>query len=282
MVVLSWLILLSGAYPLLLAWNANRRTALLQAVYWAAVAWAVWGVTLLRLAAAPLEDAAPLRYLALCLTGCAFVAVLGARRPGVGAWNFVVAGLLAVLLLPVASGLGRPSLHWANALFLAGTLAAGVLNYLPTRLLPAALTLGLGCGLELPRWFPAETGGVAWADQMALPVGLLLVALTPWVALVAVVSAPLPAAEFDRLWVGFRDRFGLLWALRVREQFNRAAANAGWPVVLRWRGLRLLPGTKLPDLANQKEIVDTLVALLKRFGPEEGPEETAGGAAPAT
>jgi hypothetical protein len=281
MVVLSWLILLSGAYPLLLAWNANRRTALLQAVYWAAAAWAVWGVTMLRLAVPPQEGAAPLRYLALCLTGCAFVAVLGARRPGVLAWNFVVAGLLAVLLLPVAYGLGRPSLHWVNALSLAATLAAGVLNYLPTRLLPAALTLGLGCALELPRWLPAETGGAEWAEQ-ALPVGLLLVALTPWVALVAVVSGPLPAAEFDRLWVGFRDRFGLLWALRVREQFNRAAANAGWPVVLRWRGLRLLPGTKLADVADQKQVVDTLAALLKRFGPAEGPEETAGGAAPAT
>jgi hypothetical protein len=44
-----------------------------------------------------------LRYLALCLTGCVGVAVLGARRPGVGAWDFVLLGLLAVLLL-VAGG----------------------------------------------------------------------------------------------------------------------------------------------------------------------------------
>jgi hypothetical protein len=60
----------------------------------------------------------------------------------------------------------------------------------------------------------------------------------------------------------FRNRFGGLWALRVRDQFNRAAANAGWPVALRWGGLR---SVGYDDDAPLKG----LRALLKRFGPEE-------------
>jgi hypothetical protein len=67
----------------------------------------------------------------------------------------------------------------------------------------------------------------------------------------------------------FRDRFGLVWAQRVREQFNRAAANAGWPVRLYWQGLHLSAGAPLPEPAVQAEVVAALRALLKRFGPAD-------------
>ena len=50
------------------------------------------------------------------------MAVLGARRPGVTAWNFVVAGLLAVLLRPLFEGLGELRLGPAHLLFLGGAL----------------------------------------------------------------------------------------------------------------------------------------------------------------
>ena len=66
-------------------------------------------------AAWPGSRVAALGYTALSLTGCAGVAVLGARRPGVGPWNFVLLGLLAVMLLPLAEGLlSRGALHLAG------------------------------------------------------------------------------------------------------------------------------------------------------------------------
>src|SRR4051794_13551094 len=94
-----WGILLIAAAgaPLGRAWWANRTTALAHALGWAIAAWCAW------LAAVTVETA-PSQYLALVLTACAGIAVLGARRPGVGAWNGVIAGLLAVLLLPLAQG----------------------------------------------------------------------------------------------------------------------------------------------------------------------------------
>jgi hypothetical protein len=112
-----------------------------------------------------------------------------------------------------------------------------------------------------------ETGDLA----ETILAGRCLLAVSPWVALLRSYSTRRPRSEFDRLWRGFRDRFGLWWGLRVREQFDRSAANAGWPVHLGWRGLRRTgepDGTKLP-LEQQEEMVATLRAILKRFGPEE-------------
>jgi hypothetical protein len=79
--------------------------------------------------------------------------------------------------------------------------------------------------------------------------------------------APAPASELDRLWVAYRDRFGLVWGQRMCEQFNRAAANAGWSVVLGWQGLRAAGAGTPPSTA---QALATLQAVLKRFGPEEG------------
>ncbi len=95
------LLLLTGFYPLWRAWRANRRTTLRHAIGWSAAAWTAW------VGAAGLgPDTELARYLALALTGCAGVAVLGARRPIVAAWNFVVASLLVVLLWPVVERMG--------------------------------------------------------------------------------------------------------------------------------------------------------------------------------
>src|SRR5437764_449525 len=123
------ILVMTAAYPLARAWLAHRRTPLVHALIWAALAW-------LACEAAILSGEAGLRYLALCLTGCAGVAVLGARRPGVGAWNFVVVGLLALLLLPVAEGwmVATPlHLNGYHLVCLSAVVAVGILNYLPTR-----------------------------------------------------------------------------------------------------------------------------------------------------
>lgn len=252
---------LTGAYPLWRAWSANRETSLLQAVNWMVAAWTVWGLAALAGSAPwPGPTGLLLGYLALCVSGCAGVAVLGARRPGAGAWNFVVLGLLAVLLLPVAegwllgSGLHLNELQW---ICLGGTLVVGILNYLPTRLGIAAIVFGIGCGWQMLMR--------ARGSESSLPTGTWL-GIVAWLALAGMAGRGPAAAEFDQLWLDFRDRFGFVWAQRLREQFNRSAHHAGWPVVLRWQGLRLQAGAVLPGADLQKDIVATLRALMKRFG----------------
>src|SRR5260370_1235188 len=77
-----------------------------------------------------------------------------------------------------------------------------------------------------------ELGGLATAgvpDWLTLVAGCLL-GLTPWLGWAALCRRGPAEAEFDRTWLAFRDRYGMVWGQRTREQFNRAAANAGWPV----------------------------------------------------
>jgi hypothetical protein len=258
-----WLIFLTGAYAVWQAWQANRRTSLFHAVNWVIAAWVGWGAMMaavLQAGAGDFDRTAP--YLALCLTGCAGVGVLGARRPGAAAWNFVLGGLLAVLLLPLAESIARPAAldDPPRLIFLASTVAFAVLNYLPTRLAPAALALGLACAIQI--------SALAGEPDVETALSWWLLAFTPWIAFACWQTRPRPGAEFDQVWLDYRDRFGFLWAQRVREQFNRSAANAGWPVVLRWHGLRLRPGKALPEAEVQSAIVATLRALLKRFGED--------------
>ncbi len=270
MQLLCGLLFASGAYPLSLAWRANRQTSLAHAVLWAVAAWLMWG-GVVAIAALGWDGALmPARYLALCLSGCAGVAVLGARWPGVAAWNFVLLGLLAVLLLFLAEGAlvgGDVQVSPVRGLFLALVLAVGVVNYLPTRLWPAALVLGGGAAWEFFALLTPRS-----PDQFGLlREGAIL--LVPWIAWLVQRRREVVHLEADCLWRDFRDRYGLVWGQRLREQFNRAAANAGLGAELGWRGLRSVAGTALDD-SVQAESLSILRALLKRFGTDER-EETA-------
>src|SRR5262245_34705462 len=123
---LGAILLLTGLYPFYRGWRALEATTMRHALLCALTAWLAWvlawGV-----------GGAELQYLALCLTACAGIAVLGARRPGYVAWNFVVVGLLLVLCRPFLHGLGELRLEPASLIILGLVLAVGVSNYLPTR-----------------------------------------------------------------------------------------------------------------------------------------------------
>ena len=235
----TWnLALLAGFYPLLVAWRSSAGSTIRHALGWAVAAWAAWCVGV----------SAEWRYVALCLTACAGVAVLGARRPGAGAWHFVVAGLLVTLMLPLLTGLGELRLQREQVWFLGAVLLVGVANYLPTRLfVPAALLLAC-CALDL-----AAVAG--WRHPS--PFDTLLLLAVPWGAWLVRPSARLSHA--DRAWWLFRHRFGFLWAERMRDQYNRAAENANL-------GATLGRGGFVGPLTEEARAAALLAALLGRFG----------------
>jgi hypothetical protein len=130
---------------------------------------------------------------------------------------------------------------------------------------PGALLLATGCG-----WEVAVLADPGLRDRLPewLAPGWLFLAAVPWAGYVSWRRAAPPRTAFDRLWWEFRNRYGLVWGQRVREQFNRAAANAGWPVQLHWYGLLHFAGADSVDEEMRLDMFQTLQALLKRFGPE--------------
>src|SRR5262249_53320541 len=242
------LLIAAAGVPLFRAGRANRTTALAHALGWAVAAWCAW-------IAATFTGTAMGQYVALVLTACGGVAGLGARRPGVGAWDGVVAGLLAVLLLPLAQGAltGSEPIDAIRKLFLAVALGVGVMNYVPTR-------LGLGAAVFLiaADWAVLQPGPPE-------PLVALLIGWSPWLAWLGFVIWPSEGWEGDCLWRDFRDRFGVVWAQRLREQFNAAAANAKLPVTLGWSGLRRGDGQPLSD-SDRSASLELLKALMTRFG----------------
>jgi hypothetical protein len=252
-------ILLTGAWPMWRLWQANPRTSLRHAVAWSGAAWIAW-LTVLFLPEESAGTSMPfVQYLALSLTSCAGIAVLGARRPGVGAWDLVVAALLALNLLAVLESMwtGRELFPGGlRMLGLAGTLLVGIANYFPTRFCSAALVALLGAAHYLGSLFyPGLVQG------LPIWMGMVCIAVVPWIAHFAPRARSQDPAQ--QLWLDFRNRFGFVWGERVREQFNRAVSNAGRPLHLHWRGF----DTKLsPEMETQA--VATLAALMKRFADQ--------------
>lgn len=245
-------------------WRDNRQTSLAHAVAWALFAWLTWILTL------PLEPIGtkpgPWIYLALALTGCASIAVLGARRPGVTMWNAVVVAFLAMELLPWGEALVRQDDFHCDGLRMAtliGAVTIGVMNYLPTRAFQGALLVGLACVCEYIRFLNAGEGANLGLDMIAR----CALAAAPGAVLLCRSPAQLGKRnDFDRCWIVFRDRFGVIWGQRLREQFNQAARHAQWPVTLTWQGLRTQTAAEQPNQEQQQAMVQTLQALMKRFG----------------
>jgi hypothetical protein len=256
MTVIYAILALGGLFPLATAWHANRNTTLCHALLWCVAAWLAWAWAMLG---AQTDEAGvdPSRYLALCLTGASGVAVLGARRPYAFAWNFVVLGLLAVMLLPLIESLviGTSAVDPLRISFLSATLAVGLLNYLPTCFGPAVLLLAPALTMEV----------VALFVPMEVQFAHLLVLLAPWVVWGCWRGRRPATSEFAQLWLDFRNRLGLFWSQRVRDQFNNAAVHAGWPVDLRWRGLHRTGEREAIAPAEQEAMVQTLRKALQRF-----------------
>jgi hypothetical protein len=228
---------------------ANWRRPLLYGVIWALFGWTV---------ACVLVIAGPsLHFVALTLFGCASVAVLGARNPNAAAWQFVVCGLAVVLMLPQFEASIRDcpidfsGVRWA---FVCGLGAFASLNYLFTRLAFPIILLAVGGTLTF--FIPKPTDGEPIAIFGHL-FGLVCIWSAPAVGWVSFWDRCRDKSPTSRLWLDFRDRYGAVWALRVMEQFNRSAANAGSEKTIKWNGLN-----GIDDAAAYER----LTALLKRFG----------------
>jgi hypothetical protein len=271
-----------------------RKTTLLGAWWWGAVALAAWAVTFFatEVVRAVDEGVADQIWLAsAALLVCPFVAVLGAKRPGSRVWDvFIVAPLAVVLDLPAVTAWNRdfhPARLALEVPMLAGyTLVTlmGAGNYLGTRfalpaLLAAVAILAVPFSMSSLHWLPEQSVTRAGAS--------VLLGAAVWLALWihrsprAVSPSPIPIGEgrvgaaFDILWADFRDLYGIVWARRVLDRINATATQENWPVRLTLHGLvSANPSSPVVLLSEQsRQIEHTLRWLLRRFVDSEWIDE---------
>jgi hypothetical protein len=235
-----------------------RETTLIPAWSWALAAVIAWSA--IELAAGLSGDPPstwqdPLRLAAVTLSFCPILAVLGAKRPQHAAWSFVVAAFWGIVMLPAAEAFflqrgQRLEMGDARSWFLWILIAVGPINYLPTRQWLAATLLAAGQMLALSEYLPLVHRALFAQQHLA---GLCLGCLS-----LALARSPrsLAAGKYDRLWLDFRDTFGLFWSLRLQERVNAVAQTNGWPIWLSWSGFLSVPtvpvGQGLPDDVNSE------------------------------
>ena len=269
----AWVLfaLLTTSRPLLQARRWARGTALGSVVAWTAIAVVLGALAQWRAIGVPTSTGRPAAgawaYLSALATLAALISAFNARRPGGGAWAILMGMLVLVFCIPWlegsglahrGAGWGPPRLDAPWSGFYALLIVAGATNYLPPRYGPSAAAVA--CSLAVAgfaRGTPAVESTMAAAAPWAL-------ALAIWLAEARSRAPTRGVTGLDRLWRWFRDHWGVVWALRVQERFNRAAEGGGWPVRLGWFGPER-PGESTSSAIPPETPLATLSLLLRRF-----------------
>lgn len=266
-----------GLLLLLLRVKSIRQTTVVHAWMWTIICLVTVasvevyvGLTNLPRSSASMQA---LRFIASVSTFCPAMALLGAKRPQDQVWQFAVFSLWGVLSLPALQViiLGQTEFYVSGiqSWFMVILLVVGTVNSLPTRYGLAAMLMLLSqwglLGKYLPLWYaPSETGiRLASLVGAVLAIGFVVIRLP---------RRSSPANGLNRVWIDFRDTFGVLWAMRIADRVNATALDSGWKVVLSWNGFHFgesKAGDKVsePYLDSQEAVAVGKVfrALLRRF-----------------
>jgi hypothetical protein len=210
----------------------------------------------------------------------AFVSVLNARVPGNQVWAGLMALLVFVFLIPWLEAsvrmrrgqeLAQLRLDSPWTLFYGFMVVVGVSNYLPTRFALAAVGFAIAffleyLGLTRVDW-PPERSAILWS-WIAWTIGLSV-----WIARWRADHGAADRLPLERLWFWFRDGWGVVWALRIQERFNRTAELKRWPVRLSWFGLIATGPTESSLVAVPSEASGDFRGLIRRFANAERVEQ---------
>lgn len=283
--LVATLTIVSTARPLWAARVVISKTTLVEPWRWGFGALCVWAATLLLTAFVPnvspgLADQLWLASTVLLVTP--FVSVLGARRPASRVWSwFVALPVTIVLLLPAATAWNsewRPAPLQLEPPMLAGyglVLLMGTGNYLGTRYGQSALLCGLA-GLSVVVSLSTIGSRLPVGPNLLRAFGTLLLSVAMWQGWWRSHQPGRRTTDgFDRLWLDFRDLFGVVWARRIQERFNETAKKSGWPVRLQLDGFvgdqRAVPSASSSE--PWSEIEAALRWLLRRFVDPEWIDE---------
>ena len=101
---------------------------------------------------------------------------------------------------------------------------------------------------------------------MAGAAGALLVATAILLTMRSADPYGVEPSTSNRVWLRFRDAYGLVWGLRVLERYNVAAAKLDWPQQITWYGFQSRETTEeQPSKKIEATAARSFRMLLRRF-----------------
>ena len=268
---------------LLTCFRRLRHTTLVAPWCWSLLAvWSAGSVEVVLGVAAEwglATEGRPLRFLAASTTLLPIISLLGAKRPQHRAWQFVVLALWVVLTLPAARALvlthrNMLEIDVARGWLLWIVILVGTLNYAPTRFAASAMLLGLSQACFFAEQLPLV--------HLALGTAGSLLGMTLALFALALPALGIPPGRYvqrsaDRLWLSFRDMFGVLWGLRLAERINASSTRYDWGTTITWSGLRPLATTADAQTPQSTDaLCEELKSLMLRFVSREWIAENQG------
>lgn len=235
-----------------------RLLTLRSAWIWSVLAWCILSVVLTLRWTQPHGNSAAataLSFLAACLLLAPLTAALGARRPGCRAWPwFVVLPMLLVLQWPIVwqvwqtRGRGPIEIGVPAIGGFITVLLMGFGNYFGTGNTLAAILIAVASILLM---LPA-TGWDAIPIDAAIVAPMLLAGALELIYRRNRYLGQLPALSREqaaqKLWLMFRDQFGVLWARRVIDRMAVFERRERWATELSLDGFTHASTGR--DLAN--------------------------------
>jgi hypothetical protein len=271
--LLSLLALALALWPITQLFRSMSRTALRSAAVWVMmteVAWLAFDMHVVRSGGEGWNWMLSFRLAIGALVLAPIVSVLGARRPGELAWNFIVLSLLIVFTLPILEQLllgktiesGRVALDGPRSAIFGIVVGVGVVNYLATIFWPAALWFGAAAAFEIASLGPWTTApaDAVWRHAVA---GMCF-AGSAWSAW-WIRRRVRQIAGVEAEWARFRNGWGLIWSARVRERWNDMARQQEWPWRLGFGGLESIANAPPADPERRRAAEEHLRFLLRRF-----------------
>ena len=238
---------------------------------WAAtsctVAMAAVGMRLLPI---PAGITSGIHSIAAALLLTPLVDVLGARHPGNRVWPwFVIVPMLLMLLWPTISHLFSESVDTPVAISLPATggfllvLVMGTGNHFGTANHSACLAGAVGIllfTLPVTEWCAWPGDSYCLASSISLAIAALLIE--------GRLRSTGDSAGHQRLWVDFRDIYGIVWARRVMDRINQFADREQWNIVMTLDGFRTRKeSVHVTDISERPE--EILRWVLRRFADDE-------------
>jgi len=208
------------------------------------------------------------------LVFCPFMSLLGAQRPQNKVWEFIVFSLWLILILPALETVLLSPGQLADtqgirAWFMLVLIAVSAINVILSRFWISGILIGISQFLlvnpHLPNW-----SHLHYSHNMEA--GLSLAIASFLVAFLQPKPDRSGIREEDLVWLDYRDMFGGMWALRIKERINQSATMYDWDLRLTWTGFVTADGSKLPEElpARTQEILHQhFYNLMRKFVPRD-------------